>query len=153
MWGKQCSIQSQTACTHWKILHLGEHFYTSGCDDCDTYISDIHQCHRQALHPRCRIKQSTTDSGVLNNCRLGLDLDCLIFKNATWTSSWISPRDRGMRNWGGGGGGEEGKSATVVTEHLDINPRYREIHKSAADEIACFHSEPSSSKSSSSELL
>ena len=38
---------------------------------------------------------------------------------------------------------------SAVTEHLDINPRYREIHKSAADEIAAFHSELSSLRSSS----
>ena len=37
----------------------------------------------------------------------------------------------------------------VVTEHLDINPRYREIHKSAAaDEIAASHSEPETSSHS-----
>ena len=38
---------------------------------------------------------------------------------------------------------------SAVTEHLDINPRYREIHKSAADEIAAFHSEPETSSHSS----
>ena len=91
--------------------------------------------------PACSSSSLSEQRYRVKQCSEQLDLDGLIFWNVTWTCCWISRCDNGMRNWGGGGGGEE-VSATVVTEHPDINPRYREIHKSAADEIATSRSPP-----------